>query len=249
MRSPPRIGSGIPSDRLPYNTGMDPFPAHRVALLADPPPGKLLIHEIYRSIQGESTFAGLPCVFVRLAVCDSRCVWCDTPHAFTQGDWLPVDEVRKRALAFDSPLVEITGGEPLLQADVLPLMTSLADAGRTVLLETSGAHDIGAVDARVHVIMDLKCPEFVERNLWPNLDKLKPTDQIKFVIASRRDFDWTVDTVRRHDLAGRFAVLVSPVTDRVSPRDLAEWVLATGLPLRLQVQLHKIIWEPTARGV
>jgi 7-carboxy-7-deazaguanine synthase len=230
---------------------MEPFPAHRVALLADSPAGQLLIHEIYRSIQGESTFAGLPCVFVRLAVCDSRCIWCDTPHAFNQGDWLTREEVLRRALAFDCPLIEITGGEPLLQSEVLPLMGRLADAGRTVLLETSGAHDIGPVDRRVHVIMDLKCPDSgeCERNYWPNLDRLKPTDQIKFVLASRRDFDWTVDIVRRHDLCRRFSVLVSPVTDRVSPRDLAGWLFATGLPLRMQIQLHKIIWDPAARGV
>jgi 7-carboxy-7-deazaguanine synthase len=230
---------------------MEASPAHRVALLADPPPGQLLIHEVYRSIQGESTFAGLPCVFVRLAVCDSRCVWCDTPHAFNQGDWLPVDEVLRRTLAFDCPLVEVTGGEPLLQPDVLSLMTKLADAGPTVLLETSGAHDVGPVDPRVHIIMDLKCPDSgeCERNHWPNLERLKPSDQIKFVVASQRDFDWTVAAVRRHNLTDRFAVLVSPVTDEVTPRALAEWVLAAGLPLRLQVQLHKVIWDPTARGV
>jgi 7-carboxy-7-deazaguanine synthase len=230
---------------------MTPFPAHRVALLTDAPPGQLLIHEIYRSIQGESTFAGLPCVFVRLAVCDSRCVWCDTPHAFNQGQWVPADEVLRRALAFDCSLVEITGGEPLLQADVLALMTRLADAGRTVLLETSGAHDVGPVDPRVHVIMDLKCPDSgeAERNYWPNLERLKATGQIKFVVASRRDFDWTVDVVRRHGLAGRFTLLVSPVFGAVEPRNLAEWVLASGLPLRMQVQLHKIVWDPAARGV
>jgi 7-carboxy-7-deazaguanine synthase len=225
--------------------------AHRVSLLADAPPNRLLIHEIYRSLQGESTFAGLSCVFVRLAVCDSRCAWCDTPHAFNQGDWLPLETVVERALAFDCPLIEVTGGEPLLQPDVLPLMTRLADAGRTVLLETSGAHDIGPVDRRVHVIMDLKCPDSgeCERNHWPNLDRLKPTDQIKFVIASRRDFDWTVDVVTRHGLAGRFTLLVSPVFGAVEPRALAEWTLASGLPLRMQVQLHKVIWEPNARGV
>jgi len=231
--------------------------AHRVALLQDGDPlrgypaNQLLIHEIYRSIQGESTFAGLPCVFVRLAVCDSRCVWCDTPHAFNQGEWLTVESVLAKALAFDCPLVEITGGEPLLQPAVLPLMARLADAGRTVLLETSGAHDIGPVDPRVHVIMDLKCPDSGEcdGNYWPNLDRLKPTDQIKFVIASRRDFDWTVDTVRRHHLAGRFTLLVSPVFEAVESQELADWILATGLPLRLQIQLHKLIWDPQARGV
>ena len=179
------------------------------------------------------------------------CVWCDTPHAFNQGNWLPVNEVLRQALVFECPLVEITGGEPLLQAEALHLMTSLADAGRIVLLETSGAHDVGPVDPRVHIIMDLKCPDSgeCERNFWPNLDRLKPTDQVKFVVASRRDFDWMVDTVRRHGLAERFTVLVSPVTDRVSPRDLAEWILGCGLALRMQVQLHKVIWDPATRGV
>lgn len=236
---------------MPYNTGMEAFPAHRVALLADAPPGQLLIHEIYRSIQGESTFAGLPCVFIRLAVCDSRCVWCDTPHAFNQGEWLTIEETVQRALAFDCPLVEVTGGEPLLQPGVLSLMTRLADAGRTVLLETSGAHDVGPVDRRVHVIVDLKCPDSgeCERNYWPNLELLKPSDQIKFVVASRDDFAWTVATIRRHHLDKRFALLVSPVTEQVPPQELAEWVLQSGLPLRLQIQLHKIIWDPTARGV
>ena len=166
--------------------------ARRVALLQDVPPGQLLIHEIYRSLQGESTFAGLPCVFVRLSVCESRCVWCDTPHAFTQGTWMPLETVVERSLAYDCPLVEVTGGEPLLQPLVQPLMTRLADAGRIVLLETSGTQDVGPVDRRVHVIMDLKCPDSGEshRNRWANLDALKPTDQIKFVIASRRDWDW-----------------------------------------------------------
>jgi 7-carboxy-7-deazaguanine synthase len=236
---------------MPYNTGMEASLAHRIALLAEPRPEQLLIHEIYRSIQGESTFAGLPCVFVRLAVCDSRCVWCDTPHAFNQGDWMAVDQVLRRALSFECPLIEITGGEPLLQADVLPLMTKLADAGLTVLLETSGAHDVAPVDPRVHVIMDLKFPDSgeCERNYWPNLERLKPSDQIKFVIATRRDFEWTVETVRRHTLADRFTLLISPVTDCVSPRDLAEWVLASGLPLRMQMQLHKVIWDPATRGV
>src|SRR5437868_8225309 len=149
----PRIGGRLPSRGPPYNTGMDPSVAHRVALLADRPAGQLLIHEVYRSIQGESTFAGLPCVFVRLSVCDSRCSWCDTPHAFTQGEALTLDAVVERVRGYACPLVEITGGEPLLQAEVLPLMTRLADAGLTVLLETSGAHDVAPVDARVHIIM------------------------------------------------------------------------------------------------
>lgn len=226
-------------------------PAGRMALLQDKPPGTLLIHEIYRSLQGESTFAGLPCVFVRLSVCDARCVWCDTPHAFNLGERLPLDVVIEKALSFDCPLIEVTGGEPLLQQEVFPLMARLADSGATVLLETSGAHDIGPVDPRVHIIMDLKCPDSgeCENNLWANLDKLKPSDELKLVIASRRDFDWSVEIVKRHSLDRRFTVLLSPVLDDVSPKDLAAWVLASGLNIRMQLQLHKFIWSPTARGV
>jgi 7-carboxy-7-deazaguanine synthase len=224
---------------------------HRLALLRDKPAGRLLIHEIYRSLQGESTFAGLPCVFVRLAVCDARCVWCDTPHAFTQGDLWDVAEVVRRVEEYGDPLVEITGGEPLLQEEVFPLMTRLADLGRTVLLETSGAHDVRRVDARVHIIMDLKCPDSGEcaGNYWPNLEALKPADQIKFVIASRRDFDWAVDTIRARQLDRRFTVLLSPVFGQVPPLQLAEWLLASRLQVRMQLQMHKFIWDPEARGV
>jgi 7-carboxy-7-deazaguanine synthase len=235
-----------PLDTVPANA------AHRVALLRGVPPGELLIHEIYESIQGESTFAGLPCVFVRTAVCDLRCSWCDTPNAFNQGERFSRIEVLKRVLSFPCPLVEITGGEPLLQPDVLPLMTELCDAGRTVLLETSGAHDLNPVDRRVHVIMDLKCPDSGEsaRNRWANLDALKPTDEIKFVIASRRDWDWTVAALREHRLDERFTCLVSASFGEVKPIDLAEWLLAARLPrVRMQLQLHKYIWDPKARGV
>jgi 7-carboxy-7-deazaguanine synthase len=228
-----------------------PTLANRIAPLAGLRPGELLVHEIYRSLQGESTYAGLPCVFVRTAACDSRCRWCDTPHAFNQGEPMPRADVLRRALAFDCPLVEVTGGEPLLQPEVLPLMTELCDAGKTVLLETSGAHDVGPVDPRVHVIMDLKCPDSgeCERNHWPNLDRLKPTDQIKFVIASRRDWDWTAETVRTHRLAERFACLVSTSFRDVKPIELADWLLESGLNLRMQLQMHKYIWDPNARGV
>jgi 7-carboxy-7-deazaguanine synthase len=226
-------------------------PAQRVALLDQAKPGQLLIHEIYRSLQGESTYAGLPCVFVRLAVCDSRCVWCDTPHAFNQGEWKDLDEIERQTLAYETPLIEITGGEPLLQAPVYDLMTRFANAGRTVLLETSGAHDIGGVDRRVHIIMDLKCPDSgeCERNHWPNLERLKPTDEIKFVVASRRDFDWSAATMRNHELDRRFVALVSPVFGSVSPVELASWLLESGLQVRMQLQLHKLIWDPKARGV
>ena len=243
---------GMSEPRLNALDSLPPEAAHRVALLRDVPAGELLIHEIYRSVQGESTFAGLPCVFVRLAVCDSRCKWCDTPHAFNQGERMSRAAVLAKALAYDCPLVEITGGEPLLQADVLPLMTELADAGRTVLLETSGAHDVSVVDRRVHVILDLKCPDSGEshRNLWSNLDALKPTDQIKFVIASRRDWDWAEGRIREHRLDSRFQCLVSAVFGAVQPVELVAWLLDSGLDrVRFQLQLHKFIWDPAARGV
>ena len=225
--------------------------AQRLLPLAGKAADSLLIHEIYRSVQGESTFAGLPCVFVRLAVCDARCSWCDTPHAFTQGSVWTLDDIVRKVIGYQTPLVEITGGEPLVQAEVIPLMAQLADRGLTVLLETSGAHDIAPVDPRVHIIMDLKCPDSgeCEGNRFANLDLLKPTDQIKLVIASRADFDWAADTIRRHRLDQRFTVLFSPAFGLVTPLQLAEWLLQSGLQARLQVQLHKVIWDPKARGV
>jgi 7-carboxy-7-deazaguanine synthase len=243
---------GMSEPRQTPQATVPPEAAHRVALLRDVPAGELLIHEIYRSVQGESTFAGLPCVFVRLAVCDSRCSWCDTPHAFNRGERMTRAEVLAEALALDCPLVEVTGGEPLLQPDALPLMAELADAGRTVLLETSGAHDVSAVDRRVHVILDLKCPDSGEshRNLWSNLDKLKSTDQIKFVIASRRDWDWAEGVIREHRLDTRFQCLVSPVFGAVEPVELVNWLLESGLDrVRFQLQIHKIVWDPATRGV
>jgi len=231
----------------------------RLAPLTGKQAGWLLVHEIYRSIQGESTFAGLPCVFVRLAVCDARCAWCDTPHAFKQGSLLRLEDVLQRVQEYRCPLVEITGGEPLLQQEVLPLMIRLVDLDMTVLLETSGAHDLAPVDRRVHIIMDLKCPDSGEcaGNRWANLDLLKPTDQIKFVIASRRDFDWAAEAVLANRLDRRFTVLFSPVfslppnspAPRLEPEMLARWILDSQLQVRFQLQLHKFIWDPQARGV
>jgi 7-carboxy-7-deazaguanine synthase len=225
--------------------------AHRLAPLQNKPAGQLLIHEIYRSVQGESTFAGLPCVFIRLAVCDARCVWCDTPHAFNQGNLRTPADIVKEVHSHHCPLVEITGGEPLLQEEVFPLMTELADAGLTVLLETSGAHDLARIDPRVHIIMDLKCPGSgeCEGNRWANLDLLKASDQIKFVLASRQDFDWAEETIRVRNLDRRFVVLLSPVFGGVEPLQLAQWLLASGLNVRMQLQLHKYIWDPQTRGV
>jgi 7-carboxy-7-deazaguanine synthase len=228
-----------------------PYPPHRLALLETKKPGRLLIHEIYRSLQGESTFAGLPCVFVRTSVCGQRCVWCDTPHAFVEGTEKLVEDVIREVLNCACPLVEITGGEPLLQAEIHPLMSALAEAGKTVLLETGGAEDISLVDRRVRIIMDLKCPDSgeCERNRFENLDHLKPDDEIKFVIASRRDFDWTVETVREYKLDDRFAVLLSAVFGTITLAELAAWLLESGLNVRMQLQMHKYIWDPKARGV
>ncbi len=212
----------------------------------------ITINEIYHSIQGESTWAGRPCVFVRLTFCDLRCTYCDTEYAFYEGKKQPLSEIVAAVLQFDCPLVEITGGEPLLQKHVLPLMSMLADAGKTVLLETSGAHDISAVDPRVHRIMDLKTPGSgeVERNLWSNIEHLTKRDEVKCVIGSREDYEWSREKVQRYDLSKRcHAVLFSPIFGRIDPREIVEWILADNLDVRFQLQMHKFIWTPTQRGV
>ncbi len=225
--------------------------ARRLKPLEGKPKGVLMVHEVYRSLQGESTYAGLPCVFVRLTACHLRCVYCDTPHAFNQGEPLGLAELIDQIVKLGDDLIEITGGEPLLQDEVYPLMTSLADLGKTVLLETSGAVDTSRVDPRVRVILDLKTPGSgeVAANVWSNLDRLKPIDEVKFVLCDRRDFDWAVDVVRKHDLTDRCPVLFSAVFSQVDPTELAAWILDTRLPLRLQLQQHKILWDPKARGV
>jgi 7-carboxy-7-deazaguanine synthase len=243
--------AGPPADpRLPAA----PLPSrhdHRLQPLVGKPAGTLVVHEIYRSLQGESTFAGLPCVFIRLTACNLRCVYCDTPHAFSRGDVLPLDAVLARALELGDHLVEITGGEPLLQSESYPLMTRLADAGKTVLLETSGAIDIGQVDPRVRVILDIKTPGSgeVEANVWGNFARLKPTDEVKVVVCHRADFDWAADIVRAHQLPDICPVLFSAAFGEVDPTDLAGWILESRLQVRLQLQQHKILWDPTARGV
>jgi 7-carboxy-7-deazaguanine synthase len=224
---------------------------HRLRPLEGKPPGTLVIHEIYRSLQGESTFAGLPCIFIRLTACHLRCVYCDTPHAFAEGHVLDLDTIIARTLDLGDDLVEITGGEPLLQPEVHPLMTRLADLGKTVLLETSGAVATDAVDPRVRIILDIKTPGSGEAdaNIWSNLDRLKPTDEIKVVVCDRADFDWAVEIVRERHLLDRCPVLFSAVFGAVNPTDLASWILESRLPVRLQLQQHKILWDPAARGV
>ncbi|HEY5792644.1 MAG TPA: radical SAM protein [Chthoniobacterales bacterium] len=212
----------------------------------------LTVNEIYQSVQGESTWAGLPCVFVRLTFCDLRCTYCDTAYAFYEGRKRPVEEIVQEVLAFDCPLVEITGGEPLLQKNVLPLMTALCDAGKTVLIETSGAHDISRIDPRVHRIMDLKTPSSGEcgRNLFSNLAHLQQRDEVKFVIGTREDYEWTRGQILTHRLNEIVhAVLLSPIFGKIQARDIVDWMLADKLPARFQLQMHKFIWEPTKKGV
>jgi 7-carboxy-7-deazaguanine synthase len=224
-------------------------PASESARGQDP---HLTINEIYSSIQGESTWAGLPCVFVRLTFCNLRCNYCDTAYAFYEGEKKTLSQIVSAVLQYNCPLVEITGGEPLLQKNVLPLMTALADAGNTVLLETSGAHDISPVDPRVHRIMDLKTPGSgeCERNLWSNIAHLTQRDEVKFVIGSREDYEWSREKLHEHNLPPRcHAVLFSPIFGRIEPRQIVHWILADNLPVRFQLQLHKFIWPPETHGV
>ena len=223
----------------------------RLSPLEGKPAGSLVVHEIYRSIQGESSFVGLPCVFVRLSACHLRCGYCDTPQAFGRGTTLTLSEVLARCLELGDPLVEVTGGEPLLQPEVFPLMSRIADAGRTVLLETSGALDIAPVDPRVRIIIDVKTPGSgeVAANLGSNLDRLKPTDEVKYVLCDRPDFDWAIGHIRAHGLAGRSPILFGAAHGQLDPTDLAAWILASGLPIRLQFQLHKLLWGGLAQGV
>ena len=215
------------------------------------------VTEIFHSIQGESTWAGLPCTFVRLTGCPLRCVWCDTAYAFHGGNRLGIDEVVDAVEEKGCRLVEITGGEPLVQPGATILARRLLDAGYTVLVETSGALDVSVLDSRVHRIMDLKCPGSGEegRNLWSNLDHLTARDEVKFVVAGKEDFEWAAGVIQRHGLDDRVragslgALLVSPVWGLEALADLAASILASGLPVRFQTQLHKHIWGPDRAGV
>ncbi len=211
------------------------------------------ITEIFHSIQGESSYAGRPCVFIRTTGCNLRCSWCDTEYAFYGGRDLSVDEILTEVtrIGGECRLVELTGGEPLLQHEIGQLAERLLEAGHTVLCETSGSLPVTRVPADVVKIVDIKCPGSgeVEANDWDNLEHLNPTrDELKFVIADRRDYEWARDQIRERAL-NRFLVHLSPEFDSMDPRQLAEWILADRLPVRVQLQLHKLIWEPTARGV
>jgi 7-carboxy-7-deazaguanine synthase len=209
------------------------------------------VTEIFHSIQGESSYAGQPCVFVRLTGCPLRCTWCDTGYAFHGGQECSLEEILDTVRAYGCHLVEVTGGEPLAQPESLPLMTGLCDAGYTVLLETSGAINIAPVDPRVHIILDVKCPGsgMMDRMYWPNLSQLAAKDEAKFVLADRTDYDWAREILARYDLASRCTVHFSPVFGSLDMRELAEWILADRLPVRFQLQMHKYIWAPDMRGV
>ncbi len=207
----------------------------------------LRVTEVFHSIQGESTQAGRPCVFVRLTGCDLRCVWCDTEYAFEGGTPMSIEDVVDRVASYGCPLVEVTGGEPLLQRDCVPLMSVLLARGYEVMLETGGHRSVEEVPVEVRRILDVKCPASGEshRNHLENFDRLTPRDEVKFVLADRADYEWARAFVRERSLHERCPVLFSPVWGRVEPRDLAEWILADRLPVRLQLQVHKVLWGET----
>ncbi|MEW5843664.1 MAG: radical SAM protein [Bacteroidota bacterium] len=211
----------------------------------------LKINEIYRSIQGESSKAGLPCVFVRLTYCNLRCSYCDTEYAFYDGKDMSVEEIISEVKKYDCKLIEITGGEPLFQDESIELMKRLCDEGFDVMLETGGSLPIKDIDKRVMIILDLKCPssKMMKKNLYENLDFIKPTDEIKFVIGTREDYDWTKDILKKYELEKKCSILLSVVFGALEPAKLVEWMLEDNLKVRFQLQMHKFIWEPTAKGV
>lgn len=212
---------------------------------------QLQVNEIFFSIQGEGERSGWPCIFIRLSYCNLRCVWCDSEYTFYEAKEMSVDQVLDSISGYPCRLVEVTGGEPLMQEGAFPLMRRLCDAGYEVMLETSGSLDISGVDPRVRRIVDLKCPGsgMASRNRLENLKLLTPGDELKFVIKDRLDYEWAKDWVLREKLNERCPVLFSPVWDAVPFADLAEWILDDGLPVRFQLQIHKFIWDPRARGV
>jgi len=211
----------------------------------------LKVNEIYYSLQGESTHSGKPCVFVRLTYCNLRCSYCDTAYAFFEGQEMTLLEILKKVKTYNCPLVEITGGEPLIQKNVLPLMEYLCDKGFEVLLETAGHLSISETDPRVKRIMDIKCPSSGEstKTHWENIDCLKDDDEVKFVVGSNEDLDYSKKIINEYSLDKRCPVIISPVFNKISNQEIADWILHNHLAVRMQIQLHKMIWEPDARGV
>ena len=211
----------------------------------------LKVNEIYFSIQGESSYAGLPCVFVRLTGCNLRCVWCDTEYAFYEGEWKSLDQIVAEAAQFGCKLVELTGGEPLLQKESFALVDKLIDAGFKVLVETSGSISLKMLNPEAIKIMDVKCPgsKMAEKNRWENIDYLTPKDEVKFVLADRADYDWAVDVMRKYKLDRKATVLFSTVFGALESVRVVEWILQDKLPVRFQLQMHKFIWHPETKGV
>ena len=211
----------------------------------------LVINEIFYSIQGESSYAGLPCVFIRLTYCNIRCSYCDTAYAFEEGNEMTIQSIVDSVQRFDCRLVEVTGGEPLFQKNALTLLSRLCNDGYEVLLETGGSLDIGVVDPRVKKIVDFKCPssKMANKNLWKNVEYLQNGDEVKFVIGTREDYDWAKEVVARYEIRKRCPVLMSVVFDELEPIQLAEWILKEKLDVRFQLQMHKYIWHPETRGV
>lgn len=209
------------------------------------------VTEIFHSIQGESSYAGQPCVFIRLTGCALRCTWCDSEYTFSGGTEMTVKEVLTRVRGYHCPLVEVTGGEPLHQPEAFLLIEALCSQGHEVLVETSGAIDIAPVDNRAHVILDVKCPGsgMTERMHWDNLQRVAEKDEVKFVIKDRADYEWAREILGKYELDNRCTVLFGPVFGELEPRRLAEWILADRLPVRLQLQIHKYVWDPDMRGV
>ncbi len=211
----------------------------------------LKINEIYHSIQGESSYAGQPCVFIRTTGCNLRCHWCDTAHAFEDGETSSIDAILETVADFSCPLVEITGGEPLLQNESFTLIKALLDQGYTVLIETSGSISIKEVDPRAIIIMDIKCPGsgMADTMYWDNLSFLKKQDEVKFVIADEDDYEWAKTILATHRSLRDKTIHFSPVFGEMNPRELSEWIMRDRLAVRLQIQLHKYIWDPSMKGV
>jgi 7-carboxy-7-deazaguanine synthase len=211
----------------------------------------LKVNEIYYSIQGESTYAGLPCVFIRLTYCNLRCTYCDTEYAFYEGKEIPVNEILENIRQYNCNLIEVTGGEPLVQEDCKSLLTELCNRGYTVLLETGGSLPVKDLDERVIIIMDLKTPSsgMMKKNLYDNIKYLKPFDEVKFVIGSREDYEWSKDIIKEYGIDKKCRVLFSVIFNSLTPRELVDWILEDKLNVRFQLQMHKFIWKPDTKGV
>tara|TARA_Y100000994_G_scaffold233514_1_gene221633 strand:- start:1425 stop:2066 length:642 start_codon:yes stop_codon:yes gene_type:complete len=212
---------------------------------------KLKINEIYKSIQGESTYMGLPCTFIRLTYCNLRCSYCDTEYAFYEGKDIDIDTIISKVKKLKTKLVEVTGGEPLVQDGCINLLYKLIENGNKVLIETGGALSIEKIPKEVIVILDIKCPSsnMSDKNLWSNIKLLKKEDQVKFVIGDRNDYDWTKNIIDKYNLNSKCEILFSPVFNKIKPKQIVDWIIDDNLDVRFQLQIHKFIWEPEKKGV